>query len=85
MKPIIGCRSGVAAALASFFLWIAEHVGTRTHTWLYASEQGWGIVNFSKMGSWYLLLYVAFATVTTTFRDHLFNHRFDLTKDFRDK
>ena len=75
----------IAAALALFFLWIAEHVGTRTHTWLYASEQGWSIVNFSKMGSWYLLLYVAFATVTTTFRDHLFNHRFDLTKDFRDK
>ena len=75
----------IAAALASFFLWIAEHVGTRTHTWLYASEQGWSIVNFSKIGSWYLLLYVAFATVTITFRDHLFNHRFDPTKDFRDK
>ena len=75
----------ITAALASFFLWIAEHVGTRTHTWLYASEQGWSIVNFSKIGSWYLLLYVAFATVTITFRDHLFNHRFDPTKDFRDK
>ena len=75
----------IAAALASFFLWIAEHVGTRTHTWLYASEQSWSIVNFSKMGSWYLLLYVAFATVRITFRDHLLRDRFDPDKDLREK
>ncbi len=53
----------LAAFLASLFLWIAENIGTLTGTWIYAG-QGAEVVNFAKMGSWYLLLYVAFATVT---------------------
>jgi uncharacterized membrane protein YoaT (DUF817 family) len=61
----------IAGGLASFFLWIAENVGTRTQTWLYSSADGWQNVNFAKMGSWYLLLYVAFATVTLTIRENL--------------
>ncbi|MCR8723037.1 DUF817 domain-containing protein [Frigidibacter sp. SLM-1] len=63
----------VAALLSSFFLWIAENIGTLTGTWVYAltDETQWHMVSFAKMGSWYLLLYVAFATVTLVTRDML--------------
>lgn len=65
----------VAAFLSSFFLWIAENIGVGTKTWLYngqANYHGNGQwVSFAKMGSWYLLLYVSFVTVTLVFRNAL--------------
>lgn len=54
----------LAAFLSSFFLWLAENIGTMTGTWLYAGQNPFDAVSFTKMGSWYLLLYVAFATVS---------------------
>lgn len=54
----------VAAFLSSFFLWIAENIGTATGTWLYTGQSAFEMVRFAKMGAWYLLLYVSFATVT---------------------
>lgn len=54
----------LAAFLSSLFLWIAENVGTRTGTWLYAGQNPADPVSFAKIGSWYLLLYVSFVTVT---------------------
>jgi uncharacterized membrane protein YoaT (DUF817 family) len=59
----------VAALLSSVFLWLAENVGTLTGTWVYARQGEWELVGIAKMGSWYLLLYVAFATVTLVVRD----------------
>ena len=67
----------VAAFLASLFLWIAENVGTNTGTWVYAGQGAWEMVSFAKMGSWYLLLYVSFATVTLVFREALYNAPID--------
>ncbi len=61
----------LAALLSSFFLWIAENVGTGTGTWIYAGADGITLVSFAKMGSWYLLLYVSFVTVTSVMRDAL--------------
>ena len=58
----------LAAFLSSFFLWIAENVGTSTGTWLYKGQSTFDMVSFAKMGSWYLLLYVSFATVTLVVR-----------------
>lgn len=58
----------VAALLSSFFLWVAENVGTNTGTWVYAGQSSFDWVSLSKMGSWYLLLYVSFATVTLIYR-----------------
>jgi uncharacterized membrane protein YoaT (DUF817 family) len=58
----------VAAVLASFFLWLAENIGTLTGTWIYSGQNPLELVSFAKMGSWYLLLYVAFATVTIVLR-----------------
>jgi len=59
----------VAAFLSSFFLWLAENIGTHTGTWLYAGQKTVEFVPLAKMGSWYLLLYVSFATVTLVTRD----------------
>ncbi|MEN8982386.1 MAG: DUF817 domain-containing protein, partial [Planktotalea arctica] len=69
----------LAALLSSFFLWVAENVGTGTGTWIYAGADGVSLVSFAKMGSWYLLLYVSFVTVTLVMRDALIQA--PLTKD----
>lgn len=61
----------LAALLAAMFLWIAENVGTATGTWLYSGQLPGEMVSFAKLGSWYLLLYVAFATVTVVSRNAL--------------
>jgi len=61
----------LAAFLAPFFLWVAEVIGTRTATWIYAGTTRDDWVSFAKLGSWYLLLYVAFATVTLVSREAL--------------
>jgi len=61
----------LAGALTSFFLWIAENIGTRTGTWSYPGQGLLEWVSWSKMGSWYLLIYVSFTTVTLVFRNAL--------------
>lgn len=61
----------LSAFLASFFLWLAENVGTMTQTWTYAGQAAFEMVSFAKLGSWYLLLYVSFVTVTLVLRDAL--------------
>lgn len=61
----------LAALLSAFFLWIAENVGTATRIWLYSGQIAGEMVSFSKMGSWYLLLYVSFVTVTLVDRSAL--------------
>ncbi|MGB3147708.1 MAG: DUF817 domain-containing protein [Paracoccaceae bacterium] len=61
----------LAALFTSFFLWLAENIGTGTGTWLYAGQQALDRVSFAKMGSWYLLLYVSFVTVTLVHRRNL--------------
>lgn len=62
----------VAALLSSVALWVAENVGTNTGTWIYAGQgDGFELVSLSKMGSWYLLLYVSFVTVTLVSREAL--------------
>jgi uncharacterized membrane protein YoaT (DUF817 family) len=54
----------LAVLFGSFFLWIAENIGTLTGTWVYAGSRTFEMTSISKIGSWYLLLYVAFVTVT---------------------
>jgi uncharacterized membrane protein YoaT (DUF817 family) len=54
----------VAAFLSAFALWVAENVGTATGTWIYSGQIRGELVSLAKLGSWYLLLYVAFVTVT---------------------
>jgi uncharacterized membrane protein YoaT (DUF817 family) len=61
----------LAAFLSALALWVAENVGTTTGTWLYAGQGPGHPVSFAKIGSWYLLLYVAFVTVTLVSREAL--------------
>lgn len=72
----------MAALLASGALWLAENVGTATGTWLYSGQLPGKVVSFAKLGSWYLLLYVAFVTVTVISRAALSSAR--LTPDTLD-
>ena len=58
----------LAAFLSSIFLYIAENVGTMTGTWVYSGQARLELVSLGKLGSWYLLLYVAFVTVTLVVR-----------------
>ena len=59
----------IAALLSSFFLWVAENIGTLTRTWFYAGQSNGDLVSLSKLGSWYLLLYISFASVLLVNRD----------------
>ncbi len=61
----------VAALLSAIALWVAENVGTATGTWLYTGQSPGEMVSFAKLGSWYLLLFVAFVTVTLVVRQPL--------------
>lgn len=61
----------LAALLASFFLWLAENIGTLTGTWVYAGQADFELVSLAKMGSWYLLLFVSFVSVTLVIREPL--------------
>lgn len=62
----------VAAFLCALAVWVAENIGTMTGTWIYAGQSALEMVSFGKMGSWYLLLFVAFTTVTVVLRDALY-------------
>jgi uncharacterized membrane protein YoaT (DUF817 family) len=68
----------VAALLAALALWLAENIGTVTGTWIYAGQLTGQIVSLGKLGSWYLLLYVAFVTVTLVTRRSLSSEALDL-------
>ena len=68
----------VAAFLAALALWLAENVGTLTGTWLYSGQAHGQLVSLAKLGSWYLLLYVAFVTVTLVTRRALSSRPVDL-------
>jgi uncharacterized membrane protein YoaT (DUF817 family) len=61
----------LAALLSSVALYAAEVVGTVTGTWLYAGQVPGDWASPAKMGSWYLLLWVAFVTVTLVSRGAL--------------
>jgi len=58
----------LAAFLASLFLWLAENIGTATGTWLYSGQTSTQLVSLGKLGSWYLLLWVSFVTVSLVSR-----------------
>jgi uncharacterized membrane protein YoaT (DUF817 family) len=61
----------LAAGLSAIALWVAENIGTATGTWLYSGQHLDHWVSLGKLGSWYLLLYVAFVTVTLVVRSPL--------------
>nr|WP_245866989.1 DUF817 domain-containing protein [Kandeliimicrobium roseum] len=61
----------LAAFLSSLALWVAENVGTHGGVWIYAGQSEGDWVSPAKIGSWYLLLFVSFVSVTLVVRDVL--------------
>lgn len=52
--------------LISFFIWIAENVGTFSKAWIYPSQQEyWHLVSLHKLGAWFLLMIISFIMVKT--------------------
>jgi uncharacterized membrane protein YoaT (DUF817 family) len=51
--------------LIAVFIWLAENLGTFSHAWLYPSQmQGWAMVSFGKLGSWFMLTIMSYVIVT---------------------
>jgi uncharacterized membrane protein YoaT (DUF817 family) len=51
--------------LVALFIWVAENLGTFSHTWIYPSQRdGWRMVAPAKLGSWFLLMIVSFVMVS---------------------
>lgn len=61
----------LSLVLAATGVWLAENLGTLTGTWLYADQSPGTTVGLGLLGSWYLFLLVAFATVTPACREAL--------------
>jgi uncharacterized membrane protein YoaT (DUF817 family) len=50
--------------LVSFFIWIAENIGTWANAWQYPNQvDGWQVVSIAKLGSWFLLIVVSVVLV----------------------
>jgi len=50
--------------LVSFFLWIAENLGTVTKTWIYPDQvTAWKLVGFGKFTAWFLLMQLSFVLI----------------------
>lgn len=50
--------------LVALFIWLAENIATFSRAWLYPSQiDGWALVSPSKLGAWYLLMYISFILV----------------------
>lgn len=57
--------------LSALGIWLAENLGTLTGTWLYDGQAPGEKVSWATLGSWYLFLLVAFATVSLVCRPAL--------------
>lgn len=54
----------LAFLLITFFIWLAENIGTMTKTWLYPSQEIiWQPVSLQKYGSWFLLMIISFVLI----------------------
>jgi uncharacterized membrane protein YoaT (DUF817 family) len=59
----------VGFLLVALFIWFAENLGTFANAWAYPGQaDGWEMVSFAKLGSWYLLMIISFVLVATVHR-----------------
>lgn len=55
----------LAFLLVALFIWVAENVGTWGRAWIYPDQaNGWAMVSWAKLGSWYLLMLISVVLVT---------------------
>jgi uncharacterized membrane protein YoaT (DUF817 family) len=54
----------IGLVLVALFIWFAENIGTYAQAWSYPNQgEGWHVVSFAKLGSWYLLMLISFVLV----------------------
>lgn len=54
----------VGTFLVAIFIWFAENIGTYSRAWAYPDQRhGWAMVSPSKLGAWFLLMYISFILV----------------------
>ena len=59
----------LAWLLVTLFIWLAENISTFAQAWTYPDQaNGWKPVSPSKLGSWYLLMYISFMLVAALHR-----------------
>lgn len=55
--------------LVALFIWFAENISTFSRAWIYPDQRGgWALVHPSKLGAWYLLMYISFVLVAAVHR-----------------
>ena len=55
--------------LVAAFIWFAENIATFSRAWIYPSQtNGWSMVGPSKLGAWFLLMYISFVLVAALHR-----------------
>lgn len=55
----------LAFLLVALFIWVAENIGTWGRAWIYPDQaDGWTLVSWAKLGSWYLLMLISVVLVT---------------------
>lgn len=55
----------LAFLLVALFIWIAENIATWSRAWIYPDQaNGWALVSWGKLGSWYLLMLISVVLVT---------------------
>lgn len=55
--------------LVAVFIWLAENIGTLSRAWIYPDQaDGWGMVSFAKLGSWFLLMMISVVLVSLVHR-----------------
>ena len=55
--------------LVAVFIWLAENLGTLSRAWIYPSQaDGWDMVSFAKLGSWFLLMMISVVLVSVVHR-----------------
>ena len=60
---------GRAALLVALFIWLAENLATFARAWTYPHQaEGWQLVPLTKLGAWYLLMYISFVLVAAVHR-----------------
>jgi uncharacterized membrane protein YoaT (DUF817 family) len=55
--------------LVALFIWLAENIATFARAWTYPHQaDGWQLVPMTKLGAWYLLMYISFVLVAAVHR-----------------
>ncbi len=55
--------------LVALFIWLAENLATFANAWTYPDQEtGWQMVSLTKLGSWYLLMFISFVLVAAVAR-----------------